>query len=321
MKTFIAKQKQLESKISEWKEIAGDKLKIDFIESYSGHKTYALTLSDFSSTCQKRAHYFAQPHAHEPGTTAGMVDAIEQLVTGKDMLGVPAQFDIEKALAETVLTFNPIGNPQGREMAPTDFWDGSEYTNMQLWCWMRGEDPDNAGKCWKRLGIWDDRIEKAPDPVGIVYEQINEHTYVEPNRSQESTYFKLFFKMHAKHNYHAWLDLHQTEFVNSPYNCEMLLSLPEANSGKIAAYNKEWGMLVTEAWTQAGYAPQPKPTSLTYTGEQAEYFRKNWGELHKKMRIINTEVKNNALDAPLEFQIKAQSMAIVKSIEMLLQQV
>src|SRR5690606_24464187 len=45
---FIAKQDQLEQKIEEWRLAAGGKLQVEYIESYSGHKVYALTLSDFS---------------------------------------------------------------------------------------------------------------------------------------------------------------------------------------------------------------------------------------------------------------------------------
>jgi len=317
---FPAKQEQLEALLAQWARRAGPKLRVDFLTSHSAHKVYALTLSDFALPLErKRRHYFAQPHAHEPGTTAGMLDVIEQLVTGNDLAGKPTRLDVERVLAKTVLTFNPIGNPQGREAAPVLYWDGSQYTNEEFWCWMRGEDPDRPGKMWKRLDLWDIREEKAPDRIGIVYEQIDEHRYVEPNRSHLSTYFKLFFRMDKEFRYECWLDLHQTEFERSPHDCMVLLPLAGLAEGDILRNDTTWGQAIVDAWQAAGFRPTPKPVALGYTGVQADYFRKTWGALHKRMEIVNTEVKNNAPDATPEFQLKAQSIAIVKSIERLLE--
>ena len=316
---FLAKQAQLEAKIADWTEIAGRMLRVDSIASYSGHKVYALTLTDPAVPLErKRCCYFSQPHAHEPGTTAGMADAIEQLVTGKDLAGNATRLDIEKVRAKTVLTFNPIGNPQGREAAPVLCWDGSKYSNDEFWCWMRGEDPDHPGTMWKRLDLWDTRVERHPQRIGIVYEQIDEFRYVEPNRSHVSSFFKLFFEMDKRFRYERWLDLHQTEFVKSAFNCMVLLPIKGLAEGDILAEDTAWGEQIVAAWTKAGYRPQPKPVALGYTGEQAEYFRKNWGDLHKRMHCISTEVKNNSPDATPEFQVKTQAIAIEETIRRLL---
>lgn len=317
--TFLAKQAQLEAKIADWSEIAGERLRVDAIASYSGHKVYALTLTAPAVPLErKRRCYFAQPHAHEPGATAGMIDVIEQLVTGKDLAGKATRLDVERALARTLLTFNPIGNPQGREAAPVLYWDGSRYTNDEFWCWMRGEDPDNPGKMWKRLDLWDTRMERHPRRIGIVYEQIDEFRYVEPNRSHLSSYLKLFFRMDKLFRYEYWLDLHQTEFVKSEHNCMVLLPIKGLAEGDILAENTAWGERIVAAWTKAGYRPVPKPVHLGYTGEQAEYFRRTWGELHKRMRCISTEVKNNSPDATPQFQVETQAIAIQESIARLL---
>lgn len=316
---FLARQAQLEAKLAEWRELAGPRLQVDHVTDFRGNRVHALTLTDPGVPLEgKRRHYFAQPHAHEPGATAGMLDALEQLVTGKDLAGKPTRLDVDKALASTVLTFNPIGNVQGRERAPVLVWDGSKYTNDQLWCWMRGEDPEQPGTMWKRLDLWDDREETAPEPVGIVYEQIDDHRYVEPNRSHLSSYFRLFFAMNERFAYECWLSLHQTEFVNSPHDCMVLLPLAGLAEGETLATDRAWGERIVGAWRRAGYRPKPQVAPLGYTGTQAEYFRSNWGELHKRMNIITTEVKNNAPDAPPDFQIKAQSIAIVESIQRLL---
>lgn len=316
---FLATQAPLEAKIDEWAELAGERLVVEYVTSYSGDRVYALTLSDFGVPRQdKRAHYFAQPHAHEPGATAGMMDVIEQLVAGKSLRGEATALDVDEVLAKTVLTFNPIGNPQGRDAAPVLYWDGSDYSNDQFWCWMRGEDPEHLGQMWHRFDLWDAREHDAPDPVGIVYEQIDEFRYVEPNRSHMSSYSKLFFRMHAMYEYECWLDLHQTEFVDSDRNCMILLPIEGLASGEILEEDRAWGQSICDAWAAAGYRPIPEPEHLGYTGQQAEYFRRAWGELHKRMSKISTEVKNNAPDATPEFQLEAQAIAILASIERLL---
>ena len=58
---------------------------------------------------------------------------------------------------------------------------------------------------------------------------------------------------------------------------------------------------------------------MSYTGEQLEYFRANWGKLHQRINIINTEVKNNSPEMTPELQLKAQSIAIEVSIKRLLE--
>jgi len=314
---FLSRQKHLEAKLPVWREAAGPKLRVDQVKSFSGHPVYALTLTDPAVPLEKkRRHYFAQPHAHEPGATAGMMDVLEQLIAGRDLSGRKTALDVDKVLATTVLTFNPIGNPRGREAAPVDCWDGSKYTNDQFWCWMRGEDKDNPGKMWHRFDVWDVREHtNHPDPIGIVYEPIDAHRWVEPNRSHLSSYFKLFFKMDAEFHYDRWLDLHQTEFVRSDRDCMILLPIRGLAEGAILEEDRAWGQVICDAWKLAGYRPIPEPRPLGYSGVQADYFRQNWGALHKRMNILSTEVKNNAKDAPPDFQLLAQSIAIVRSIE------
>ena len=316
---FLAMPDQLEAKVAEWSALAPGRLRVDHITSYSGHRVYGLTISNLAKPrANRRAHYFAQPHAHEPGATAGMVDVIQQLLTGYDLYGTPTPLDVERIMDQTVLTFNPIGNPHGREAAPVLYWDGSRYTNDQFWCWMRGEDPDAPGQMWKRLGEWDRRAERAPDPVGIVYEQIDDWRYVEPNRSQISSYFRLFHMLDARYHYACWLDLHQTEFVNSPHTCEILLPIAGLAHGEIAETNSLWGQRIVEAWIRGGFRALPQPVPLGYSGEQAAYFCHNWGALHQRMNIIATEIKNNAPDAPPQFQMRAQVIAIQESINRLI---
>lgn len=323
---FIAKQNQLEQKISQWQRIADGKLQVDSITAYSGHPVYALTLSDFSvRRSNKKALYVAQPHAHEPGTTAGMVDMIEQLLTGKDLLGNPSRLDRENVLSTTVITFNPIGNPYGRENAPQLYYDGSRYDPEPFRCLIFGEDPERRGKPWKRVDLWDIREENAPNPIGIVYEPIDAFRYVEPNRSHLSSYLKLFYKMDAVHQYGYWLDLHQMMFLDSNledtgYSCKIFLPTAGLEAEHIAEENRAWADDITKAWLDNGYAAA-KPIPSPYSGQQAEYFRRIYGDIHKRMNRITTEVITNRPGYPLEIQVKAQSVAIETTLRRLTQQI
>jgi hypothetical protein len=316
---FLALPDQVEFKIAQWTEQAGGWLRVDQVTSHSAHAVYALTLTDPEvPRDHKRALYVAQPHAHEPGATAGMMDILEQLITGTDLRGRPSALDAERILAQLVLTVNPIGNPQGRDAAPVLLWDGSDFSNAEFWCWMRGEDPNRPGEMWHRFDLWDERQVTAPDPVGIVYEQIDAHRWVEPNRSRLSSYFRLFERMDAALHYDRWLDLHQTEFEDSDRDCMVLLPIEGLASGEVLAEDRAWGQVICDAWAAAGYRPVPQPAPLGYTGQQAEYFRRTWGPLHRRMPVLSTEVKNNAPDAPPEFQLQAQAIAIVATLQHLL---
>ena len=314
---FLAKQAQLETKLAQWQKTAGPKMQVEYQQAYSGHRVYAITLSDFSIPRQdKTALYVAQPHAHEPAATAGMIDMIEQLVTGKDLAGNSTRLDVDEVLQKVLITFNPIGNPFGRENAPQLYWDGTAVTNEQFWCVMRGEDPEQAGKMWHRYDIFDRREVAVPDPVGIVYEPIDEYRFVEPNRSQFSTYFQLFHQMDAKYQYQYWLDLHQTEFAHSSEQCMILLPLEELPTEEIKRRNETWANRITAAWREAGYHAKV-PIPLPYKGIQAEYMARNWREIDQRMCRVTTEVKNNGSDFSPQQQLEAQALSIEVTLRML----
>ncbi len=314
-KDYPSKPRDLEVKIEEWRNLNTDNLKIDWINNFKGQRVYAITITDFSiKTRNKIPLYIAQPHAHEPATTVGMIDVIEQLLTGKDLYGEKSDIDVERVLSTKIVTFNPIGNPDGSERLPVDYWDGRQYTNEQLWCWMRGEDPEKPGKYWKRVDIFDTRREKnLPKRIGVVYEQIDNYHYVEPNRSKLSSYYKIFSKMNATYNYRYWLDLHQTEF-REKIDCKVFLYLPNLDTEEIHRENIEWANYITKKWEDAGFNPG-KPSFLDYSGEEAELIRRAWGEIHRKLHRIAVEVINNTNNPNPREQARAESVAIKATLE------
>jgi hypothetical protein len=291
-----------------------DFVEVNSLRQFNGLKAYAISISNFKvNLTSKRKAFFSVPHAHEPAGTAACMKFIEDLLEDR----LENSFTRKQVLEKTILIFNPDGNPSGRSRAPEKFWDGSKYNNEEFLDIAFGIDSE-TGKRMDRLGRWN-TIEKKPSKIGIVYEQINEKEYVEPNRDQDSTYFKLAFQMMDKYNYDLWLDLHQTEFENSPYNASIILSciedqLPE----KIREFNYKWGLKIINAWSKIGN-PDPRPKPLGYTGKQREYFIKNWSEIHKRMPSITTEVQNNNVKTPPEIQVKLQIEAIKQTVEMLLE--
>jgi len=119
--------------------------------------------------------------------------------------------------------------------------------------------------------------------------------------------------MDKRYQYECWLDLHQTEFQNSEFNCEMCFPIPKQTSESIERVNISWGKSIINEWIKLGYKPKPEPIPLG--SGLPDSFVESWGPLNRRMNIINTEVKNNAPDASAEFQLKVQAIAIMKSIE------
>ena len=244
---------------------------------------------------------------------------MNELLTGKHLNGEPSDIDRERILDQVIVSVIPDANPDGRSRSPERFWDGSRWSNDEFWCWMRGKDRE-TGKMWKRLGLWSTRMEKDhPTPVGIVYEQISDHEYVEPNRSKRSSLFRLVKLLRDRHEYEQMLSLHQTEFVNSEYNCMVILpTLQDELSEERQRYNREWAEEVVEAWGCAGGNPVPESKPLGYKGEQREYFVRVWGDLYHKVAVITSEVQNNNSRTPPEMQMRLSETALRASVERLL---
>lgn len=317
---WLVKPHQTQPQLLEWARRYPHLVEMDSVQQFCGHEVYVITVTDRSVPDKdKRKCLFTQPHAHEPATTAACMNFLSQVLDGHHLDGSPTDLDRERILKETVLSFMPDGNPDGRSRSPELWWDGSKWSNDEFWCFMHGIDPRTL-KMWERFDHWDLR-EQDPRPlsIGIVYEQIGEFEYVEPNRSHASAYFRLIHHMLDKYDYDQFLDLHQTEFVNSEHNCMMLLpilqnELPE----DVQRENALWAQKIIAAWQQAGASPIPNAEPLNYTGVQGDYFRNRWGHIYRRMPCISTEVHNNHPRTPPIEQRRLTEIAIRVSVERLL---
>jgi len=238
-----------------------------------------------------------------------MMNFLSQIIEGSDL-------DREALLKKTILTFIPDGNPDGRSRAPLDWWDGSSYSNEEFLKIAFGRCKDGS-RC-DRVGRWS-LDEHQPEFIGIVYEQINDKEFVEPNRDLKSSFSKLVMKAVEEIGCDQYLALHQTEFERSRHNAMVILpfnfdELPE----DIRRYSERWARTIIESWRSMGANPIPDPKPLGYGEDQIRYFRRCWGELYRKVPCLTVEVQNNNLRTTPQMQMRLIEEAIRASIKFLL---
>jgi len=309
---WIAHPDDVEAKVREWQETAGELLEVEAIVQPTGRPVYALTVTDRTvEEGRKRRLVAFVPHAHEPAPTAACMNVMNMVLTGKGLDGAEAPFDAEEVRRRLLVTFIPDANPDGTARAPVKWWDGSQYTNEEFWAWMRGPDP-STGKMWKRVDLFDVREEEnLPERIGIVYEPISEHEYVEPNRHPRSSLMRHLKRLTERRRYDALLDLHQTEFENSDRNCMIILPTTfEAQPEHLQQEEMAWARGIVEAWREAGARPIEEIRPLGYTGEQRQYFVNVWGPYYQTHAKLTSEVQNNNPATPPEEQRLLSEIAI-----------
>lgn len=319
-KHWLAMPDEVEAKVIDWRESHPGIVAVESVRSHAGFEVYAVTVTDLSKPPgDKRKLMVHVPHAHEPGATAGCMDFLNALIEGEHFQGQAFELDRERLLDEAMITVIPVANPEGRARAPVRYWDGSQYTNDEFWCFMRGKDRE-TGKMWKRLGHWSTRVETDhPDPVGVVYEQISEHEYVEPNRTKLSSLYRLVASHRARHEYDLIVPVHQTEFVNSEDNCMVILPcLQDELSPEMQGRNRAAGEAIVAAWKDVGGRAREAVKPLGYTGEQRQYFIDTWDDLYDTSSCVTTEVQNNSPRTPPEQQMRLCETGIRASVEHIL---
>ncbi len=314
---FLAKPHQTQPRILQWAAAHPDRVRLDSVPQFAGFDTHVVTVTDANvADDAKAACLLVQPHAHEPATTAAMMELLSQLIDGCRLDGTPTDLPRDDILRRTIVSVMPDGNPDGRARSPELFWDGSKWTNDEFWSVMRGVDPTTL-KMWKRLDDWDLR-RQSPRPLslGIVYEQVAPFEYVEPNRSHRSAYWRLIRRMLAQRRYNYLLDLHQTEFERSDRNCMLILPIlqPELPA-PVQETNRAWGEEIVAAWAASGGRPIAEVAPLNYTGEQAEYLRRTWREVVTVTPTVTVEVQNNSPQTPPSEQVRLTETAIRVTLE------
>ncbi|NOZ20513.1 MAG: hypothetical protein GXP25_05420 [Planctomycetes bacterium] len=320
LRNWPAYPHQVDKLVEQWRHEHPRYIMVDSLTQYLRQKVYMLTVTDRDVPARrKKKQMFTVPHAHEPAGTVGSINFIHQLLTGRHLDGGKSDLDRKKILRTTLISFNPDSNPGGRMRSPVHFWDGTRYTNEEFWAWMRGIDPETLQR-FKRVARWSIR-EEGPLRIGIVYEQINEHEFVEPNRDRDSSLLRLVAKYFRKWRYDQFLSLHQTEFQGRKDRANAMIILPVLQielSRELRHYNMEWAMDIVGRWKKAGARPIADVKPLGYGEPHRSWFIECWGWLQRQTPSITVEIQNNNRNTPPEKQLLFMDVAIRESVERLL---
>jgi hypothetical protein len=283
-------------------------IEIRMWEQFGGRSAYQITLG----TEGKPHLYFTRPHAHEPAGTAACFEWIRRLCAREDDWST-------EILARFRLSFMADANPTGSRRAPVKFWDGTRYPNETFFLWMFGESGEIDGERFPRVGAWDRREVTDPKLLGIAYEQIDEHTYVEPNRDHRSTFFKAYFDLHRREPVDVWLDLHQTEYVGSDRNTHVNLPTNfDDLDADLQTHYQGLGDHIHDRWRAEGATPHDSPRR-PYTGNQTQYDFLNavWSAITPQSLHLVTEVQNNNTRTPVPTQVWLQMAAMDETLRYL----
>ena len=272
-----------------------------------GQEVLALTIGD-----PDRAPFrllAAVPHGHEPAPTAAAVDVAAQLLTGAHLDGTPADLPVGDILAGALVTLVPDANPQGRARSPVRCWDGTAEDNEALWRHAFGVAAD--GSRFGRYPEWRFSAHRPRRP-GLVYEQIDDDLWVEPNTSRRSAYCRAVDELWAAYGYTHLLDMHQHEGSEAALLPAEFDALPEAVRGRL----ERWSARLVAAWRSAGGDPRPEP-AVPYRGQpRQQFFLDFWSGRCPGMLRLTSEVRNNRREpggtapTPLALQFRTALAAL-----------
>lgn len=256
------------------------------------------------------------PHAHEPAGTAACVDVLCQIVTGSHLDGTGADLPIDKIRQRLLITFVPDSNPQGRSLSPERVWDGERYDNDEFLKIAFGIAAD--GSRFGRYPEW--RFsEHQPQQVGIIYEQVGDDLWVEPNTSRKSTHSKVLDELLAEDLYTHYLELHQHETDEAVLLPAWFYDLTESEQEKL----REWAQAILLAWQRKGFQVHEQPY-IPYRGQERQKFFSNfWQGRWCGGNWLCVEVRNNrhaktGEPTSLEHQLSAMLTALEATLDWLL---
>ncbi len=302
-----AKRTAYQPLLHEW--AADDLVQLDTVEQFAGGNCYAATVG----SPDRPRLIVTVPHAHEPAGTVACLDVISQLVTGQGLEGTVAALDRAPILDALALAFIADANPNGRERAPEDYWDGTKYSNKDFLDIAFGT--LSGGRRFPRPGRWCEE-ECQVERLGIVWEQIDRMTYVEPNRDLDSSLCRLVARTLEAAPCRAILHLHQTELEKSPHDCFVILPvLFDDLEPELQRAGQAWASSLIAAWQAAGGNPIPEPRRLGYGEDQLRLLRTAWAHVQMNVPSLTIEVQNNNTRTPAEKQLLLSRTAIRATIE------
>ena len=297
--------------------------RLDDFKQYGGGNVHVLTFEKPGANRQNMRRLFvSRPHAFEPAGTAACME-FAKLLLGMDEYEGRFSDWRQKIMDHVIITVVPDANPDGSNRAPVKFWDGSGESYEEFLMWMFGKTHDDPPKLIQRVDRWDDR-KVHPAHIGLTYERINEHEYVEPNRDYESTFFKSFFSMNDEYHYDTWIDLHQTEFIDSPANAMVLLPAAwQDMDEKRRNAHLALGRAIHDRWRAEGGNPIDEPIT-PYGGDsendarQREYLKKVWAGVTDNVMHLTIEIQNHSPKTPPPMQVSLELAAVLETLEQMI---
>ncbi len=302
--------------LDQWQAAYPDLVTLHEWRQFGGQFVRGLTIARAEAAEKAFRLLVTVPHAHEPASTAVIVDFACQLLTGKHRDGSPAT-DIspeerEQILSHALLTLIPDTNPQGRAQSPERFWVG-KYSNDEFLTIAFGVAAD--GQRFGRYPEWKPS-EHKPKRVGIEYEQIEEDLYVEPNTDRRSTHTRVVDQLFSRYRYTHYLEMHQHEHDETIHLPPDYDDLPGGQRAEI----DRWANVLIETWRTAG--AKPRPPVVAYRGyPRHQFFKDYWAGRCDGVRRIVSEVRNNrhvttGEPTPLEHQFKMSMLALVTTVRL-----
>ena len=309
---WLAMPATVEPKILEWQKKYSDLLDICYTTQYTGHKIYALTVTNKNtSDASKKKLLTTVSHGHEPAGSAAIMNYTNQLLTGKHLDGRNTDLDVEKILSKTLLTFIPIGNPDGRSRAPVDCWDGSIYDAEEFFDYMKGLRADGRRFDWPEPRVWKKSAEDVVQ-VGITFAQIDEDTYAEPFWGPEVTkYNELMEQLAQTRHYDALLDLHQTYEREERYDTFVQYAAADWMPKKFQDYAAAWSVDTEAAFEKVG-----AHFSGVHHGGDRRWIINQFTLKHGTPNLL-FEVQNNHPNTPMDEQLLYAETMIRVSVERL----
>ena len=218
--TWLVLPDDVNRRIEAWRRVR-PAMPVDTITGFTGLDAHALTVTDSSvPDSSKKVLLFVQPHGHEPAQTAGAMDVLSELITGRSLDGRRTRLDVPSLLRRLVIVINPLGNPDGRSRMPWEVFDYNVDMIEGPYYWsgkLRGQDYEWMLPAFPPGHFNRSEHDFDPDyPIALRYEQISEDEFWDPwhespadLRDNPTSAARLARTLIDRHAVDAVIDLHQ----------------------------------------------------------------------------------------------------------------
>jgi hypothetical protein len=312
-KLWLSQPSDWQPYLDQWAAEYPRQVKLHAWRQFGGQQVRGLTLGDDGRERPIRL-LAAVPHANEPAPTVALVDLAAQLITGKHLDGSASQLAVKTILEQCLLTLLPDTNSQGRLRSSCRAWDGS-VDNEEFLRIVFGETA--RGERFGRHPEWR-MSDHRPRKIGIIFEQLDEDLWVEPNTSRRSTHAVAIDELFGQYRHTHFLEMHQTERDEVVF---LPATFEEQSSTEQQQINN-WARAILQGWERAGMPH--RGSRIPYRGQpRQEQFRAAWSGRCPSMIMLLSETRNNRHEpsgqgTSLEHQYASATCALESTLQHLL---